>query len=89
MIEFSWTISIGTIIEVVTIIGGGSTFLWSMKYRIDQMTTDIHDLKTEIGKLSEVLTKLAVQDQRILSIEKNLDELRHGIGFVNVKPQAH
>lgn len=84
---FSWTISIGTIVEVVTIALGGALFIWSMRARIEGMGQELSSLKQEISKLADILTKLAVQDQRILAIEKDVDELRHGTGYV-VKPPA-
>jgi hypothetical protein len=46
-----WHISIGTIIEVLAILGGGLFFLWGMKTRVAQ-------------------------------INKTIDELRHGVGFI-------
>jgi len=82
---FDWHVSIGTIVEVVAILTGGLFFMWSMKARVDLMSTEISGLKTEVTKLADILTKLAVYDQRLLNIEKDIDEMRHGIGFV-VKP---
>jgi hypothetical protein len=82
---FDWHVSIGTIIEVLSIFIGGMFFLWSMKARVDMMAAEVASLKTEVGKLADILTKLALQDQRIVAIEKDIDELRHGIGWI-VKP---
>jgi hypothetical protein len=82
---FDWHISIGTIVEVIAIMSGGLLFLYGMKGRLDVMSIEISSLKSEIAKLSDILTKVAVQDQRILSIEADIKELRHGVGFI-VKP---
>lgn len=84
---FDWHVSIGTIIEVVTILAGGLFFLYGMKSRIDLMSVELIALKAAIAKLSDILTKLAVQDQRLLNIENDIQEMRHGIGFI-VKPVA-
>ncbi len=84
---FDWHISIGTVIEVISILLGGLFFLWGMKARVDLMAVELASLKVEIAKLSDILTKVAVQDQRILNIEQDVKDLRHGIGFI-VKPAA-
>lgn len=81
-----WHISIGTIIEIASIILGGLWFVGSMKNRVDVMGTEVSSLKTEISKLADILTKLALQDQRITAQDKTIDELRHGIGFITPPP---
>lgn len=82
---FDWRISIGTIIEIATIFFGGLFFLYGMKSRIDLMSIELVALKAAISKLSDILTKLAVQDQRLLNIESDIKDMRHGIGFI-VRP---
>ncbi len=82
---FDWHISVGTVFEVISILLGGLFFLWGMKARVDLMALELASLKVEIAKLSDILTKVAVQDQRILSIEQDVKDMRHGIGFI-VKP---
>ncbi len=61
------------------------------------MRGDISLLKRDIGylqrsqesltqaftQLGSILTQVAVQDSRLQSIERGLDELSHGKGFVN------
>lgn len=82
---FDWRISVGTLIEIITILGGGLFFLYGMKARIDLMSVELVALKAAIAKLSEILTQLAVQDQRLLNIENDIKEMRHGVGFI-VRP---
>ncbi len=82
---FDWHVSVGTLIEVVAILVGGLFFLWAMKARVDLMSVELTALKSEIAKLSDILIKLAVQDQRILNVENDVKDMRHGIGFI-VKP---
>lgn len=84
---FDWHVSVGTVIEVISIFCGGLFFLYGMKNRIDLMALELGSLKAEISKLSDILTKLAVQDQRILNIENDIKDLRHGVGWI-VKPTS-
>lgn len=86
-VMIDWHVSIGTLIEVGAILLGGLAFLWGMRTRVDIMAVELTALKSEISKLSDILTKLAVYDQRILNVETDVKEMRHGIGFI-VKPPA-
>ena len=73
----------------MAVVGSVMTFIWTMK-------SDILVIKTDIGYLQQaqqvsseslkqfgaVLTSGAVRDARISMIEKRLDELAHGKGFI-------
>lgn len=85
--EFSPTITIGTVIEVLTFVIGGISLVSAMKGRIDLMGKEINAMKVEVAKLAEILTKLAVQDARLQMVEKTVDEMRHGIGFIVQRPE--
>ena len=50
---------------------------------------EISALKTEVGALNTIITQLAVQDQKFVTLEKQhqflneqINELRHGEGYV-------
>jgi hypothetical protein len=47
----------------------------------ERQAVEIADLKTEIKKLGDVLTALAVQENRLDMHEKWIDELRRGLGW--------
>lgn len=56
---------------------------------ISSIKTDINNLQTSnknfaqaFSQLGTILTQVAVQDNRILNIEKRADELAHGRGFI-------
>ena len=82
--------------EIVSIVVGGlsvayrigkthSTIAAAIKNQnqaSERQANEISDLKTEIKKLNDVLTALAVQESRLDMHEKWIDELRHGIGLV-------
>lgn len=85
-----YTISIGNILTILGVIGSTMALLYSMKGDITIVKHDIrylqesHKALTEaFTQLGKVLTQVAVQDNRINMIEKRLDEMAHGEGFVN------
>lgn len=85
-----YSISIGNIVTILTVIGSVMAVIYNMKGDITIVKHDIHYLQqshkalteafTQLGK---VLTQVAVQDQRMNMVEKRLDELSHGKGFVS------
>lgn len=87
MIDF--TVTMGNIIEIGVIAGGGLVAIVTVKNSVSNLGKDLHhmrsdfdDMKKEIEKVGEVLIKMAVTDQRLLNAETDIRELRHGEGFV-------
>ena len=76
------TITIGNIIEISTIAGGGVIAIAMLRSTVGNMKDDLTDLKLEIKKVGEVLIKMAVTDQRLANLEQDVRELRHGEGMV-------
>jgi len=84
-----YSVSLGNIITIFSVVGSVMALMYSMKGDITIVKHDIHYLQeshkalteafTQLGK---VLTQVAVQDQRINMLEKRLDELAHGKGIV-------
>lgn len=67
----------------------GMGLYYAIKNQISSLRADINHIKENQRSLSEaftqlgnILTKVAVQDMRLQMIEKKLDELSHGQGFV-------
>lgn len=67
-------------------------FFFALRNDIISLRTDINHIKENQKSLSEaftqlgnILTKVAVQDARLQMMEKKLDELSHGQGFVDIK----
>lgn len=87
-----YSISIGNIVTILTVVGSVIAVIYNMKGDIAIVKHDINYLQqshralteafTQLGK---VLTQVAVQDQRINMVEKRMDELSHGKGFVSSK----
>lgn len=91
-----YTITIGNIIEIGSIVGGGILVLWTLKADVNTLKTgaktlkdDLAAMQSEIKKLGDILVNLAdirgeirVLGTRITSAEQDIRELRHGDGFV-------
>lgn len=84
------TITLGNLLTIFSVFGSVATFIWSMKSDIGIVKRDIdylqqsHKALTEaFNQLGKILTQVAVQDQRINMLEKRVEELSHGKGYVN------
>lgn len=76
------TITIGNIIEIASICAGGLTVFITLRNTVSNIKDDVVAMQTEIKKLAEVITKMAVTDIRLTNIEQDIRELRHGRGFI-------
>ena len=76
------TITIGNVIEISVIAAGGLITVVTLKNRISGITNDIVDMKQELRKVGEVLIQMAITDQRVTNLEKDVRELRRGDGFI-------
>ena len=84
-----YTITIGNIIEIGSIIGGGLLVLMTLKNDVVSLKVGAQELRSEIGemqielkKIGQVLVTQADQNRRIMHLEDDVRELRHGRGFV-------
>lgn len=69
--------------------GGVFSFVLYLKSEITSLRSDVTQIKEHqkmlmeaITQLNVILTKIAVQEARLNMIEKDIDELRHGKGWV-------
>lgn len=76
-------------LQIAITIGGLFAFFWAMKTDISVIKNNILHLQetqktmTEaFSQLGKILTQVAVQDTRLSLIEKRVDELSHGQGYV-------
>jgi hypothetical protein len=63
-----WTISLGNIVQVITLIGAGLSVFIGLSYRIK-------GVEKELEKLAGVVVTLAVQTTEIANLRKRIDEL--------------
>jgi len=90
VITFEPTVSAGLIGQTVLLLGGIIGGWIRLNGKISQIESDVRSLQSSnegfgraFDQLSKILTQVAVQDVRILNVEKDIDELRHHKGFVN------
>lgn len=90
VIEYS--ISVGNIATILSVVASVVWLVANMRGDIRIVKHDVHYLQqshkalTEaFSQLGKVLTQVAVQDSRLNMIDKKLDELAHGHGYVKDK----
>lgn len=75
--------------KVVAVLAGAAGFFFALRNEISSLRTDIKYiqdnqkmLQEAFAQLNGILTKVAVQDARLNMIEKKIDELSHGKGYI-------
>lgn len=84
-----YTITIGNLIEIGSIVGGGLLVLVTLRNTVTGLKEDVTSIQDELRKMGDILTKMAVAetrldntDTRLTTVERDIRELRHGQGFV-------
>lgn len=84
-----WTINVGSIVQIVVIVGGIFAFVYSVKGDVSKVKDNITDIKEELKELRKVMTTQIDHDGRLRRAEEDIrgmreeiKELRHGEGFV-------
>jgi hypothetical protein len=77
-----YSITIGNLVEIASIIGGGLMVLITLRGDVANMKAEVGGIQQEIKKIGDVLITQADQNRRILHLEEDFRELRHGHGFI-------
>lgn len=84
-----YTITIGSILQTAVYTAAAVAFFYAMRTDINILKHDMRNLQenqkamTEaFSQLGRILTSIAVQDNRIVMLDKYIDELRHGKGLI-------
>jgi hypothetical protein len=87
-VVFDWTINVGNVLTLVTLIGGGAWWLVSFHYDLKSLRTEVATLRDVLNGLKDVLATLGrheerfvAQDKRIDRVEQEIADLRRGEGF--------
>jgi hypothetical protein len=81
-----YSITIGNLIEIASIIGGGLMVMVTLRGDVSNIKSEMGGIQLEVKKIGDVLITQADQNRRILHLEEDFRELRHGHGFV--QPRA-
>lgn len=85
-LTFEPTITIGALFTVASsLVGVFFTclfFVWTLRGRVDSLTAQMTVVATELVAVRNILETQARQDERLNSLERRWDELRHGHGMV-------
>lgn len=91
-----WTISVGNLLQMIAMIGGGVLVFFQLRTDVRVVKHDIANVKERQDILNEaftqlgtVLTQVAVQDERLNQLSRQIDELRHGDGYVRAARERH
>ena len=76
------SIRIGDMLVLLFFLIGGLGFAWSMRGDLKMLARDMQLQSKKIEKLETVITAQAVQTQRIDDLDRRIEELRHGRGFI-------
>jgi hypothetical protein len=86
---FEWSIRLGDVIQLVAFIAAVLAAFYKLEGDVRVLKHDFASMKASVELLSaamksfgDVLSKIAVQENRLDQHEKLIDELRHGEGLV-------
>jgi hypothetical protein len=77
-----YTINLGAMIQIVVIVCGGLVAMISMKSTVENIKSDMDEMKTDLKKVGEALVTLAVATKRLDHVEEDIREMKHGRGFI-------
>ena len=77
-----YDITIGNLVEIASIIGGGILVMVTLRGDVANMKAEVTEIQHEIKKIGDVLINQADQNRRLIHLEEDLREMRHGRGFI-------
>lgn len=80
-LSLDWNFLTGIYHATLLVAGLGGLYI-AQKIALSGLQRDVRRLEDAFKQLGSVLTQLALQDQRLHMMEKSIDELRHGKGFI-------
>lgn len=77
-----YTISIGNLLTIGSILGGGFYILIKQSITHTLMEKQLDTMQKEISKIADIVTDNAVMQQRMLNIEEDIRDIKKGRGFI-------
>ena len=76
------TVTLGNLLTIVGFILSGMMAFLAMRSDLRILNMQVESLDKRLQQLGNVVRDLAIQDQRISVIEEQIEDLRHGRGYV-------
>jgi hypothetical protein len=76
------TIKVGDIFTLIGFLVVGLGIIWTMKGELKMLSRDVQAHGVKIDKLEQIVTTQAVANERMNMFDRQLDDIRHGRGFV-------
>lgn len=78
-----YSISLGNILEVSAIIGGGLLVIVRQTVTLGFMKKELEAMQSEIQKIAAIITDNSLINQKIAYLEEDIREMKRGRGFVS------
>jgi hypothetical protein len=78
---FEPTIKVGDIITLAGFLLGGLGFIWTLKGELKMLAKTVSWQGDEIKSMKDVVATMALAHQRMDFLDKQIEDLRNGIGF--------
>lgn len=76
------SIRIGDLVTLGAFLIGGLGFMWGMRGDLKMLSRDVQAQGKKLEKLEAVIVEQARNSQRVDDLDRRLEELRHGRGFI-------
>lgn len=76
------SVNLGNLLTIVSFLVGGLVFVLVMKNQIELLGVRIAMIETALNGFKGVLETLARQDERLGAMAQQIEDMRHGHGFV-------
>ena len=91
--KFDWSLNFTNLIALLMLVCAGFASYWGIKLLLALLRRDLDNLKENMGKrmdsmevkldtLGKILIDNAVRDQQIIHMQRQIDDLKNGRGFM-------
>lgn len=85
-IQVEMTISIGNLLTILAFLVGGIGFVYTIRSDVGAQGQRLDAVESELRKLGEILIALGRQDERLTAMDRRIEDLRRGDGFIVPPP---
>lgn len=86
-LAIEYTMTIGDMLTVTCIVGGGLYALGIMKGTVNDIREEIKDMQDDIKTFAQALIQMAVQKNRLDNIDRDIRDIKRGKGFIVEREQ--